>query len=74
MVDFLIYIQDPEFDNEDNEYVEIKLHRKTNMIDENDYIDKIHNEIHDVIIPLKICSDHEDEWSLNSSIYCPDYR
>jgi len=34
---FLIYIQDPEFDNDNNEYVEIKLHRKTNMVDENDY-------------------------------------
>jgi len=32
-VSFAIYISDNEFDNFDNEYAEIKLHRYTNMQD-----------------------------------------
>ena len=76
MINFLIYIQDPEFDNEDNEYIEIKLHKKTNMIDQNDYKERIYTEIKDEIIPIKVCTgtDYEDEWSSGSKIYCPDYR
>ena len=53
-----IYINDPEFDNEDNEYGEIKLHRYTNMKHRFDYgelAEKEDLEFRDEIVPLKKC-------------------
>jgi len=41
-VDFALYIDDSEFDNFDNEYAELKLHRYTNMESKSDtYADEL---------------------------------
>ena len=63
-----------EFDNLDNPWGELKLHRYTNMASadapEGEVID-----VKDEIIDLKECTEGEtDMWSTNLKIYCPDYK
>ena len=72
-VQFSIYLLDRLFDNDHNEYVEIKLHRYTNMDHPTDF-NKSKTEFHDHDVPLKLCKENKDEWSLDLNVYCPDYK
>ena len=51
-MNFVIYLQDPDFDNSDNPYGLIMLHRHTNMNDDD-------KEVVDDV-PLKECTDYKD--------------
>ena len=48
-------IYDTQFDNNNNSYASIKLHRYTNMIDSEDMNND--TEEFDDIIPLKLCDE-----------------
>ena len=71
---FSIYIQDNEFDNDDNPYAEIKLRKLTNMDNMFDYQDRIQDPIRKEFLDLKECSETEsDTYSSDVKIYCPDW-
>ena len=36
-MNFYVWVDDPEFDNSNNQFGEFKLHRYTNMEDSNDF-------------------------------------
>ena len=72
---FEIYVNDEQWDNDDNEYATFKLHRYTNMNDVNDVHDMTDRDHRDEIVPLKICEDKITViWQkANITKYCPDF-
>jgi len=62
-----LYVNDPDFDNFDNPFAEIKLHRYTNMNDKNDtnkILDNpLDNPIKDEVLNIKECE--EDDVNLD---------
>ena len=53
--DFRIRVVDPDYDNDDNPYGEIKLHRYNNIQDMKNILKEGKVEDKDDIIPLKRC-------------------
>lgn len=72
-VDFRISVNDPEFDNTNNKYGEIKVHLYSTM-NEN-------STQEDIIIPLttkcdnsKETDDHANNWNKRANnVYCPEF-
>ena len=65
-INFNIYVDDPNFDNNDNPYGEIKLHKITNMDNMNDtyYTDDMATEnLRDELIPFRVCNEESERWS-----------
>ena len=61
-----MYVNDPDFDNFNNSYAEIKLHRYTNMNDENDTDGNLDNPIKDEVLNIKECDEedaNQDLWN-----------
>ena len=76
-LDFVIMVNNPDYDNDDNPYGKFVLHMYTNMRDEND-TEHDPNQIgfDDLTIPLKVC-DHpiNTAWrKSNVNHYCPDFN
>jgi len=70
-------VNDADFDNFDNPYAEIKLHRYTNMNDKYDTEGNLDNPIIDEVLNIKECDDeesYEDIWNANHRKYCPDFK
>jgi len=77
-VNFEIFVDDPAFDNDDNEYGKIKLHNYINMRNSKDYEsinEEDYPEIEDIIIPLTQCTITNDEAWIDPAIkkYCPSF-
>ena len=60
---FEIYVENTEYDNDDNPYLQIKLHKYTNMDNSTDYYPdnpkSSRDEVRDEIVPIVRCSDQE---------------
>ena len=76
---FEIYVENPEFDNDDNPYIKIKLHKYTNMDNSTDYYPDNpkteRDQVRDEIVPMVKCPDqekHKNIWGL-ATRYCPGY-
>ena len=75
---FTLIVSDTSFDNTDSEYIEIKLHKYTNMNNPND-INGDNPVIKDELVPIVECQKDEDRhvatWkNENAKSYCPKYR
>ena len=66
---------DKTFDNDDNPYIKIKLHRYSNLNMEDPMLPKL-DKPQDIIIPLVVCNlvDNEHVWHVKTKKYCPQYR
>ena len=78
---FLTYINDPNFDNDDNQYGKLRLHIYTNMdnltdISTDKSLGDTLSTFRDVEVPLEICRSKIDvEWaSDNKKQYCPNFN
>ena len=68
---FWIQMNDPDFDNDDNEYIKFKLHRYSNLESDS-------SELIDKEIPMVSCQNEHVDTALASiwysgKYYCPDY-
>lgn len=73
--DMLFYMNDLEFDNEDNRYGYFRLHQYTNMESHLDTTGKVSGH-YDIDIPIGPCdTGNEDWWWLSGGInyYCPKF-
>ena len=66
---------DEDFDNDDNPYIKIKLHRYSNLNMEDPMLPPLPKPI-DIIIPMVVCNKNEGEhvWYVKRKKYCPEYR
>ena len=70
---FLFYMNDPSYDNDDNIYGKFIYHMYTNM-DGPDDIEGKRSTFNDIEVPLVLCNTGDLEWRTGGiRYYCPKY-
>ena len=71
-VNFHIQVLDEKFDNDDNPYIKIKLHRYSNLNQEDPFLPPL-KEPKDIVIPMVVCNHNDSQhvWYNKRKKYCP---
>lgn len=70
----MVYMNDVNYDNDDNKYGKFIYHVYTNMDGPDDIIGKGKSNFNDYTVPLELCNTEELDWRSSSiNYYCPKY-
>ena len=69
-LNFEVFINDENFDNFDNSYAKIMLHKYTNMKNARDIEYSEVNQLIDEVVELRLCDDQNGS---KYKLYCPNY-
>ena len=74
-LDFNVLVEDLDYNNNDNPYGEIKLHRYTNIQNKDNITGEVYRDDKDEVIKLKECASPYGAsiWNRNYTNYCPDF-
>lgn len=69
-----IFISDKDFDNDDSDLVEIRLHNYINIKTDPNDDTQVEGKYRDDIVPLKLCGKQSVWGTSGTKKYCPDFN